>query len=97
MATQKTKKPLAIASTKKRDPKFKVIPNLSLRGKDIIQRLNNRSLRAEPDGVYSMDEKIDATRRMRKLDILTEANKNSNEINNLTNKLKSNAGRTNNP
>lgn len=78
----------AINATKQNDNKFKVIPNLSLRGKDIRQRLANGSLKLNPSNQYSLDTQIDATRRMHKIDIIHEAKKNQGIIENLGQKLK---------
>lgn len=69
--------------------KFKVIPNLSLKGKDILTRLRNRSLTLGANGQYALDEKIDQVRRMSKIDIAREALSNQQRINNLTNKIQS--------
>jgi len=51
------------------DPRFKVIPKLSLRGKDIMTRLKNRSLVLDGmTGNYTLEEHWDAARRMSKAD-----------------------------
>lgn len=63
------------------NPKFRVIPNLSLKGRDIMTRLKNRSLILNASGQYEINEAIDATRRMTKLDILNEMKRNSSKIN----------------
>lgn len=65
---------------KQNDPKFRVIPNLSLKGKDIMARLRNGSLRLDATGQYSLSPEIDATRRMTKLDIELAARENFKKI-----------------
>lgn len=61
--------------------KFRVIPHLSLRGKDIMTRLKNRSLMFDTSGnQYSTDEQIDATRRMSKLELTRTASDNRKKI-----------------
>lgn len=92
MTTATKPKKTVTVNTKKRDPKYRVIPNLSIRGKDLIKRINNRSILPEPDGVYSLDDKIDETRRMSKLDVSREMLKNQKEINSLTSKLTNHGG-----
>lgn len=75
--TTKTK---AKEATKQRDPKFRVIPNLSLRGKDIMTRYKNGTLRMTLEGQYSINEKIDESRRMTKQDIINAARDNNSKI-----------------
>jgi len=49
---------------------FKVIPNLSLKGPEILRRLNNRTLIVnQGSGQYSLDEEITEARKMGKADI----------------------------
>lgn len=85
--TAKPRQPMAEASTRKRDPKFKVIPNLSLKGKDIMNRLKNNSLQLQHSGQYSLEEEIDNSRRLSKVEIMHKAKENLENINNLTSKL----------
>lgn len=75
-------------TAKQKDPKFRVIPNLSLKGKDIATRLKNRTLKIDTDGQYSLEAEIDETRRMSKLDISRKAVENNKKINSLNDKLK---------
>jgi len=50
--------------------KYKVIPNLSLKGIEIQRRLNNRTLIMNPQGnQYNLEEKIEDARRMTKADL----------------------------
>lgn len=72
----------------KKDPKFRVIPNLSLKGKDIAMRLKNRTLRIDSDGQYSLEAEIDETRRMSRLDLARKAQENNKKINILQKTLK---------
>jgi len=67
--------------------KFKVIPNLSLKGKEIQSRLQNRSLILNGNQQYSLDDKIDEARRMSKLDILNERIKLQKSISNMQKSL----------
>lgn len=81
---------------KPKDPRFRVVPNLSLRGTDIMKRLKNGSLKVDvKTGQYSIDDEIDASRRMTKADIINASRKNFQNINNLNNKL--NASGNNRP
>lgn len=70
-----------------KDSKFKVRPNLSLRGIDIQNRLKSNTLDTQHNSQYSLDEKIDETRRMSKLDIHTKYNENQRKIQDLNDKL----------
>lgn len=71
----------------KKRKEFRVIPNLSLKGKDVLNRLNNRSLILEPGGQYNLDEKIEEARRMSKLDILNQHRLETANIANFRKKL----------
>lgn len=76
---EKTKKP--------KDNKYRVIPNLSLKGKDIMQRVKNRSLQLTPQMNYSMENEFDEFRRMNKLDQVARYNAIVNEKKSLQQKL----------
>jgi len=69
--------------------KFRVIPNLSLKGKDIMTRLNNRSLIIDNTGQqYSLEEEFDSMRKMHKTDLMNAHRNNHHLINSLQNQLK---------
>lgn len=71
------------------DPRFKVIPKLSLRGKDIMARLKNRSLVLDGmPGNYTLEEHWDAARRMSKADAARAMLTNGKTIDELKNKMK---------
>jgi len=71
------------------DPRFKVIPKLSLTGKDIMSRLKNRSLVLDGmTGNYTVEEQWSALQKMSKVDIAREQLKNRANINELKSKLK---------
>lgn len=70
-----------------KDAKFKVRPNLSLRGKDIQTRLKNNTLDTDADRQYSLDEKIDETRKLSKLELNTKVNENNRKIQDLNDRL----------
>lgn len=70
---------------------YKVIPNLSLRGKDLRIRINNNSLRSDTKGnVYSMDEEMDALKKMSKADIHRMSLDNTKNIYDLQKEIKTN-------
>jgi len=73
---------------KAKDPKFRVIPNLSLKGADILRRLANRSLMLDgTGGQYSLDEFAHASGRMTKSDIILAHREATMNIQSLQNKL----------
>jgi len=64
--------------------KFKVIPNLSLKGPDIMRRIANRTLITNgATGQYSLDAEVDETRRMTKMDIMNKHRELTGNIANL--------------
>jgi len=64
--------------------KFKVIPNLSLKGPDIMRRIANRTLIMNGGtGQYSLDEEVDEARRMTKMDIMNKHREITGNIANL--------------
>jgi len=63
--------------------KFKVIPNLSLKGPDIMRRIANRTLIMNSQGQYSLDQEVDDTRRMTKMDIMNKHRELTGNIANL--------------
>lgn len=65
---------------KRKNEKYRVIPNLSYRGKDIMSRLKNGSLKPQSSGEYSLLPEIDETRRMSQLDIKRKAQENAHKI-----------------
>jgi len=70
------------------DPRFKVIPKLSLTGKDIMSRLKNRSLVLDGmTGNYTLEEQWSALHKMSKADIARERIKNGQNITNLKQQL----------
>lgn len=77
-----------LAGIKAKDPKFRVIPSLSLKGVDIMRRLANRSLILDGmGGQYSLDEFADKSRRMTKSDIILAHREATQNIQSLQNKL----------
>lgn len=78
-----------MATKTKLQDKFKVIPNLSLKGKDIQIRLRNRSLiLSQPNmGMYSLDERITEASRMHRTDLINEARKTNENIESLKKQL----------
>lgn len=80
-------------ATKKSQPKkitnekFRVKQNLSLRGKDLMSRLNNRTLLFKEPTNHSLDPKVDDIRRMSKIDIARESLLNSKNISDQMRKL----------
>lgn len=83
--TTATKNRQVKQTPKPKNEKYRVIPNCSLRGSDIISRLKNRTLIPQT-GQYALDEAIDATRRMNKIDVAREALSNSKNIHTLQQK-----------
>lgn len=85
MTTKQVSKQVKATPQKMKNEKYRVIPNCSLRGSDIISRLKNRTLIPQT-GQYALDEAIDATRRMNKIDVAREALSNSKNIHTLQQK-----------
>ena len=81
-----TKEPVK-ATIKKKDNKFRVIPNLSLKGKDIMKRVKNRSLQLTPQMTYSLESEYDDFRRMNKLDQVNRYNEVRKQKDQLTKQL----------
>ncbi len=75
---------------KKDENRFKVIPNLSLKGTDVIKRLRNRTLMPSQNGQYSLDERIDEARRMNKADLINAYRENGIKLSNINQKLQEN-------
>lgn len=71
----------------KKDNKYRVIPNLSLKGKDIMSRVKNRTLILQPNTTYSLDEEFDNFRRMSKLDQVNRHRELINQKNSLLKQL----------
>lgn len=68
--------------------KFKVIPNLSIRSEELLQRMGNRTIILNGiGGNYSLEEAYDRFRKMNKVDLVLESRKNESVINNLKKKL----------
>lgn len=66
--------------------KFKVIPNLSLKGNDILTRLKNGSLKLGSNA-YNSSPQIEATRRMSKIDIARKMVENQQTIQSIKSNL----------
>lgn len=66
---------------------FKVIPNLSLKGPDILRRYQNRTLNLQGQGQYSLDPDIDDARKMTKSDLINKHKELTNQINKAKNNL----------
>lgn len=81
------KKERRIEPLPSRDPKYRVKENMSIRAKELLSRVKNRSRIAEPTGQHSLEEAIDETRKMRRIDVARKANENMKNINSLTKKL----------
>lgn len=74
--------------SKEKDPRFRVVPGLTIRSDELKARIKNRSIRINPNsGRYSLDENIDGLRRMNRTDVIHQAQKNANVINSLKTKL----------
>jgi len=72
---------------KQKNPKFRVVPNLSLKGPEIMRRLKNRSLNLEHGGQYSIDEEIQASLKLDKVELKNKARENAQKIADLAKKL----------
>jgi len=78
-----------------RPEKFRVIPNLSLKGRELMTRLKNRSISISSDFNHTLEQEYDEIRRMTKKDILRKSNENNQTINNIKNKLQNAQRKTN--
>lgn len=65
---------------KKKNPNHVVTPNLTPRGKDILMRLQNKSLDLEGDRSYTLNEDIVNARRMNKHQLMEAARQNESKI-----------------
>lgn len=67
--------------------KFRVIPNLSLKGVDIMQRLKNRTLVTEGTSMYNLSEEIEASRKLTRSDLVLKHMEVSRSINSMKQQL----------
>lgn len=74
-----------------RNPKFTVHPNLTPRGRDILLRLQNKSLDVTGERSYTLNEEIVNARLKSRHELFADARANQAKINNLQNSLKENA------
>lgn len=74
--------------------KFRVKPNLSLRGRDIMQRLNNGTLPLSPEGQYTLDEKYAQMKNKSRIDHARDFVEESLKITKLKKKLDGNDPRS---
>lgn len=67
---------------KREESKYRVIPNLTPRGSDILRRIKNRSLKTEPNDAsdYTDNEEIVRASRLSKKDLITRARENQEKI-----------------
>lgn len=73
----------------KKNPKYRVIPGLTPNGKELMQRLKNRSIVLEDNGDYSLDQEMDEARRLTKSDLRNKTNENKAKIDGLQKKINS--------
>lgn len=73
--------------TKPKNPKYKVTPNLTPRGIDIIMRLQNKSLDTTGERSYTLNEDIVNARMKSKHEIIKDAQKNASRIKGLKDSL----------
>jgi len=86
--TRKEPKVKDLAGIRAKDPKFRVIPNLSLKGVDVMRRLANRSLMLDgTGGQYSLEEFAHQAQRMTKADVILAHREATMNIQSLQNKL----------
>jgi len=75
-------------STKHKTPstvfneEFRVKPGLSMKGREIMTRLKNRSLNINPSNNHSLEEAYDEIRRLDKKDLIRKSRENQISINN---------------
>lgn len=74
-----------------KNPKYTVHPNLTPRGKDILRRLQNKSLDTTGERSYTLNEEIVNARLKSRHELFADARANQAKINNLQNSLKENA------
>lgn len=67
--------------------KYRVIPNLSLKGPDIMQRLKNRTLTIEGPSMYNLSEEIEASRKLTRSDLVLKHMEVSKSINSMKQQL----------
>lgn len=87
MATTKT----AVKTTgKRKDPKFRVHPKLSITGKDLMSRIKNRSIILEDNGQYTLDETMHEATMLSKPEIVNKAIRNNERIQQIKARIESN-------
>lgn len=69
--------------TRKKHPKYRVSPNLTPRGRDILMRLNNKSLSLQGERSYTQNEEIVNARLMSKHELKAAATDNARKIDGL--------------
>lgn len=78
--------------------KFRVHPNRSLKGQELMIRFRNRTVQGKQTGVYNDNEQAERARKMSKVEIKREALENASHIKQLSNKLNPNPNvQTNRP
>lgn len=73
---------------KKPENKYRVIPNMTPKGPDLMRMLQNGSLKGGSEGEYSMDEEIEKISKMSRADLKRESILGQEKVNQLENKLK---------
>jgi len=72
----------------KPNPKHKVLPNLSLKGKDLMTRVNNRSIDLSTRGnFYGDNPEMFRAKLLAKPELVAAAKKNAEQIANIKKKL----------
>lgn len=70
-------------SKKKKNPNHRVTPNLTPRGRDILMRLQNKSLDTEGERSYTLNEDIVNSRRMNKHELAEAHRRNIEKVDKL--------------
>lgn len=78
--------PLGTPKERKKE-EHRVIPGRSLKAKDIMQRLNNGTLKLDRDGQYTLDEQYAKIKGKSKIEIARDHVQATKDINDLKNRL----------
>lgn len=73
-------RPKSVNTLKPKNTKYKVHPNLTPRGKDIMIRLRNKSLVTSGGDNYTLDDEIVRASRYNKKDLINKARENAEKI-----------------
>lgn len=89
--TNMTTKRTAKKATKQKNPKYRVLPGLSITGHELRSRIKNNSITLQEGTDYSLDETYTTASRLSKNEVLQKARENQEQINRTKENLENSA------